>query len=148
VRRTDRAMPKAVVFIVVAAVIAAGVAACGGSSSGPTPTPVPSTSSTPDPAIRAARIAVTVLGTPAPYVPVAESTPLDPDSACRQGNGSACRPGKTIVTQTTDKSGETIFRHLTPSQTYCWVATIAPGKTSSACAGWPVWQTGTVTLGT
>ncbi|HTU83051.1 MAG TPA: hypothetical protein VMF61_13025 [Candidatus Acidoferrales bacterium] len=123
-------MPRALVFLF--AVLSAGVAvaACNGGGA-VSPTPAPSYSATPDPAIKYAIIQVQVLGTPKPGVPVAESTPRDPNSP---------RPGTTIAVMTTNAHGKAKFTGLKPSATYCWVATVSPNNTISTCADWVDWQ--------
>jgi hypothetical protein len=118
--------------------LAAALAACHGSS-GVTPTPAPSTSFTPDPNIKHATVEVTILGTPAPKISVAISTPHPYPSG---------RPGKAFSTKITNKKGIVIFYDLKPDGTYCWVATLAPGQQSSTCQSWVDWQTTTVMLGT
>ncbi len=42
----------------------------------------------------------------------------------------------------------TTFKHLKPSQVYCWVAVLGPHQTSSQCAAWQIWQFQQITLGT
>jgi hypothetical protein len=125
-------MPKLAMILL--AVVCAGVAvsAChynGGTAL--TPTPGPTGSGSPNPKIKDALIEVTVLGTPKARIPVAESTPKSKTDP---------RPGTTIVTQVTLHNGRTKFTGLTPKDTYCWVATLGPGRTASTCAPWPVWQ--------
>jgi hypothetical protein len=39
------------------------------------------------------------------------------------------------------------FGDLKPAKTYCWVAILGGGKRSSECAGWEIWQTTLITLG-
>ena len=82
---------------------------------------------------------MTILGTPAPGIPVEASTPKSTSSP---------RPGTPFETKDTGMKGLAHFLHLKPSKTYCWVAIIGPHQTSSECAGWEVWQTQTITLGT
>ncbi|MGC1380153.1 MAG: hypothetical protein WA814_03905 [Candidatus Baltobacteraceae bacterium] len=130
-------MPKR--FMIFLAIAALAIAACHSSSS---TTPLPSGSPgspAPNPSIKKATILVTNLGSPVPRVPVEESTPRSKTSP---------RPGTPFQTKNTGMKGLVRFLDLKPSQTYCWVAHISPGHTSSECAGWAVWQTGTVTLGT
>jgi hypothetical protein len=130
-------MPKRLMISL--AVAALVIAACKSYSS-PTPTATGSPASAkPNPSISAATVLVTVFGTPAPRIPVAESTPRSKTSP---------RPGTTIEIVNTGKKGLAHFHDLKPSATYCWVAKLSPGQTSSLCAAWPVWQTGTVPLGT
>jgi hypothetical protein len=129
-------MPKR--FMLGLALIALGIVACHGSSTTPSATASPASPS-PNPSITKALILVTIKGTPKPNIPVEESTPADPGSP---------RPGQTIETILTGKKGMATFRHLAPSKTYCWVAVFGKGLESSECAGWAVWQTGTIELGT
>jgi hypothetical protein len=138
-------MPKrAITLCFAAASLALAIAACGKGSTTTPPTPTPGPSATPNPHIRIARVSVTVNSTPQPNVPVLESTPR-PTAACK-ANYQSCRPGKTIDTQTTDQTGEALFRKLDPKQTYCWKAELGSGATASACADWTVWQSGTVNI--
>jgi hypothetical protein len=130
-------MPKR--LLVALAVAALLIAACHSSSS-VTPTPSSSPASpSPNPSITKATILVTIVGTPAPKIPVEESTPRNPASP---------RPGTPFETLFTGHRGLAHFKGLKPSKTYCWVAIISPSFKSSECAGWSVWQTSTVTLGT
>jgi len=124
--------------LIVLAVTALAIAACHGSSVSPSPSSSPA-SPNPNPSITTAKVLVTINGTPRPHIPVNESTPSNPASP---------RPGKTIVTEYTRKLGVAHFSDLKPSKTYCWVALLGQGKISSECAGWPVWQSGEITLGT
>lgn len=130
-------MPKAVIILFAAVCLALAVPACNNNNSTPTTTPVPSL--TPNPSLTAATITVTRLSTPAAYVTVQESTPE---------SSSSPRPGTPFATQKTGKKGQTIFKHLKPTQTYCWVAILGPNQTSSACAGWEIWQYQPIPLGT
>jgi hypothetical protein len=82
---------------------------------------------------------VTVAGTPAAHIPVEESTPRNPGSP---------RPGTPFETKNTGLRGFARFTGLKPSKTYCWVAIISPSFKSSECAGWAVWQSSTIVLGT
>jgi hypothetical protein len=128
-------MPKSLLFALgVAALV---IAACHGSSTTPTPSGSP-LSPSPNPSITKATILVMVAGTPAPRIPVEESTPKNPASP---------RPGKPFDTKNTGNKGYARFNGLKPSKTYCWVAIISPSFTSSECAGWAVWQTSTIILG-
>jgi hypothetical protein len=130
-------MPKRLMILLAIASLA--IAACHyNSSTSPVPSGSPGTPN-PNPSITKATILVTVLGTPLPKVPVDESTPRSKASP---------RPGKTIQTKITGQQGMVRFHDLKPSATYCWVAHIGPGHTSSECASWELWQTGTITLGT
>jgi len=86
-----------------------------------------------------ATVYVTINGTPQPRVPVEESTPTNPYSP---------RPGKPFVTKNSGKKGYARFSGLNPSKTYCWVAVFGTGFKSSECAGWSVWQTSIIDLGT
>jgi hypothetical protein len=125
-------------FLVALVIAAMAVAACKGGSTSPTPSSTPY-SPTPNPNITKAIVEVTINGTPRPRIPVEESTPRNKESP---------RPGKTIQTLITGKQGLTHFNHLKPSGVYCWVAILSPSQKSSECAGWAVWQTGNVVLGT
>ncbi len=128
-------MPKRLLLgLAVAALV---IAACHGSSTTPTPSSSP-LSPSPNPSITKATVQVTVAGTPAPRIPVEESTPKNPESP---------RPGTPFDTKNTGKKGYARFSGLKPSKTYCWVAIISPSFKSSECAGWPIWQTSTITLG-
>jgi hypothetical protein len=129
-------MSKRLLLVLFGAALA--IAACHGSSTTPTPSSSPA-SPTPNPTIHKAAILVTIGGTPAPKIPVEESTPKSTSSP---------RPGTTFETQYTNKKGMAHFLHLKPSQTYCWVAVISPSFKSSQCAGWAFWQTSVITLGT
>jgi hypothetical protein len=129
-------MPKRLMIVLVAAALA--IAACHNSSVAPTPSGSP-LSPSPNPSVTRATVLVTILGTPAPRIPVQESTPK---------NTASPRPGTPFETRRTNDKGKAFFSHLKPSKTYCWVAILAPGHTSSECAGWAVWQTSIITLGT
>jgi hypothetical protein len=130
-------MPKR--LLIVLSVLALAVAACHSNSS-VTPTPSGSPGSpSPNPKITKATIEVTINGTPIPKIPVQESTPANPESP---------RPGTPFETIDTGKKGLAHFNDLKPSKTYCWVAQLGSGLTSSECAGWAIWQTGIVLLGT
>jgi hypothetical protein len=129
-------MPKRLLLVL--AVAAFAIAACHSSSVSPTPTPSPASPS-PNPSITEATVLVTVLGTPKAGVPVSISTPK---------NTASPRPGTPFDTVNTGRKGYSRFTHLKPSQTYCWVAVIGPSFNSSECAGWAVWQTGDINLGT
>jgi len=125
--------------MIVLAVAALAIAACHSSSS---PTPAPSStafSPSPNPSIKKATIVVTRLGTPAPGVPVEESTPKSTSSPS---------PGTVIKTIYTGKKGQALFSHLDPDAFYCWVAILGPGQRSSQCASWAIWQTSIISLGT
>jgi hypothetical protein len=124
-------------FLVFLFVTAVAVAACHSSSS-PTPTGTPY-SPTPDPKITKATVEVTINQKPRAHIPVAMSTPANKESP---------RPGKTIVTVYTGKKGFARFNHLKASATYCWVATLYTNSKSFECAGWAVWQTSDILLGT
>ncbi len=117
---------------------ALAIAACHGSSTTPTPSSSPASAS-PNPSITKASVLVTIAGTPAPKIPVEESTPTSTSSP---------RPGTPFDTVNTNKKGMAHFTHLKPSRTYCWVAIISSSFKSSECAGWAIWQTSTITLGT
>lgn len=129
-------MPKR--FMLALAVLALAIAACHNGSVTPTPSSSPA-SPVPNPSIMHAVILVTVKGTPQAKVPVEESTPKSKSSP---------RPGRPFDTQLTGKKGLVHFHDLKPSKTYCWVAIIAKGIKSSECAGWQVWQSGEIDLGT
>jgi hypothetical protein len=130
-------MPKRLLLVLGVAALA--IAACKGGSTTPTPSSSPGGSPTPNPKITKAVVLVTIAGTPAPKIPVEESTPKNPASP---------RPGKPFDTVNTGLKGLAHFNHLKPSKTYCWVAIISPSIKSSECAGWAIWQTSTITLGT
>jgi hypothetical protein len=131
-------MPKTAFILFACIGVIASVAACHGSTS-VTPTPVPSFSASPDPTITSAVIKVTILGSPAPHIPVQESTP---------SSKSSPQPGTTIITSKTGDLGAVKFYKLKPAATYCWVAVLGPSQTSSVCAPWPSWQSGPITIGT
>lgn len=126
--------------MIVLCVAALAVAAChsGGSSTTPTPSFSPGSPS-PNPKIKAAHILVTINGSPQPKIPVLESTPKSTASP---------RPGKAFETLYTDKKGRAKFTNLKPAKTYCWVAHLGSGLKSSECAGWEIWQTSIIELGT
>lgn len=130
-------MPKSVIFLFAAACLALAIPACG--SNGGTVAPSPTVSLTPNPSLTAATISVTKLASPAANITVQESTPQ---------SSSSPRPGTPFATQKTGDKGMTIFKHLKPAQTYCWVAFLGPNQTSSTCAGWEIWQYQTIPLGT
>lgn len=134
-RRSDRLMPKRLLFAL--AITAIAVAACksGSTSSPPTNTPI---SPSPNPSIKTATIQVTLAGTPAPKIPVEISTPKNPASP---------RPGTPFFTKDSGKKGFARFPNLKINKTYCWVAIISPSFKSSDCAGWEIWQTTTILLG-
>ncbi|MBV8155759.1 MAG: hypothetical protein JO029_01730 [Candidatus Eremiobacteraeota bacterium] len=132
-------MPKRVSILFAGFALALAFAACNNSSSTITPTPAPSGTITPNPKDRSAAIEVTILQSPAPHIPVQISTPR---------SSSSPRPGTPFATQNTGKKGMTIFRKLNPTKTYCWVAQLGSGQTSSTCASWDVWQTSIISLGT
>lgn len=129
-------MPKR--LMIVLAVAALAIAACNSSSTSPSPSYSPGSPS-PNPSITAAHVLVTINGTPQPKIPVEESTPKSTSSP---------RPGKAFETLYTNRNGKVKFTGLKPSKTYCWVAILAPGQTSSECAGWEIWQTSIIELGT
>lgn len=120
------------------AVLALAVAACHNSSVTPSPSSSPASPS-PNPSIKTAKIKVTINGTPVPRVPVEASTP---------SNAVSPRPGTPFKTNHTNHNGVTRFFNLKPSKTYCWLAKLGSGLTSSECAGWAVWQSQTIILGT
>ena len=130
-------MPKSVIFLFAAVCLALAIPACNNNST--TVTPSPSVSLTPNPSLTAATISVTRLSTPAAKITVQESTPK---------SSASPRPGTPFATQKTGEKGMTIFNHLKPNQTYCWVAFLGPNQTSSVCAGWEIWQYQTLLLGT
>ena len=127
-------MPKRILGFSLA-IFAVTLAACGGSGSGVVaPTATPTLSPTPVPTASAAVVTVNVSASPTAGVQVAMSTP--------DANG---RPGTPIATQTTDPTGVTTFSNLTPTQSYCFVATYVPGapglnQTKSNCS--PYWGYG------
>ncbi len=130
-------MPKRLLLVL--AVAALAIAAChNNSSTSPIPSGSP-LSPSPNPSITNAKVLVTIAGTPAPKIPVEESTPRSTSSP---------RPGKPFDTRNTNKKGLAHFSDLKPNKVYCWVADISPSFKSSECAGWEVWQTSTITLGT
>lgn len=130
-------MPKSLLLAL--AVTALAIAACGGGgSSSPSPSVSPG-SPVPNPSITTAKVVVSVDGSPAAKVPVQISTPK---------NTASPRPGTPFETKDTGRKGLVRFKDLKPSKTYCWVATINPSFTSSACAGWEVWQSSEIDLGT
>jgi|HubBroStandDraft_6_1064221.scaffolds.fasta_scaffold00008_169 hypothetical protein len=130
-------MPKRLMILL--AVAAFAIAACHSNGSmSPTPSSSPG-SPHPNPSITKATVLVTILGTPAPKIPVEESTPR---------NTASPRPGTPFDTEITGMKGLAHFKNLKPSKTYCWVAILAPGQKSSECASWETWQTGNITLGT
>jgi hypothetical protein len=131
-------MPNRVFILLPVLSLAAALAACHGSTS-PAPTTAPAVSPTPNQSITHATVEVTILGSPAPMIPVSISTPHPYPSG---------RPGMPFQTKDTNKKGFVGFDKLKPDGTYCWVATLAPGQTSSSCQSWAFWQTATVTLGT
>ncbi len=136
-RRSDPPMPKRLMMFL--AVAALAISACHNSMSA-APSPSASAGSpNPNPSITTATISVTVLGTAAPRIPVEESTPRSKVSP---------RPGTPFETRRTGKKGNVHFHHLKPNQTYCWVAVLGQGHTSSDCAPWSVWQNSTIPLGT
>jgi hypothetical protein len=135
-RRSDPAMPRRLLLAL--AVAALAIAACHGGSTTPTPSSSPA-SPVPNPSIKKALVEVTINGTPAAKIPVEESTPRSTSSP---------RPGTPFDTVKTNYKGIAHFYKLKPSKTYCWVAVISSNFKSSECAGWEVWQTSTITLGT
>jgi hypothetical protein len=129
-------MPKRLMIVLCVAALA--VAACHSySSTTPTPSFSPG-SPAPNPSIKTAHIFVTINGEPRSKVPVQESTPRSTSSP---------RPGKPFETLLTNKKGNVKFTGLKPAKTYCWVALLPKGK-SFECAGWEIWQTTEITLGT
>ncbi len=136
--RTDRAMPNRLAILLALFSLGIALAACN-SSTTPAPTPAPSVSFTPDPSIKTATVEVTILGSPTPHIAVEISTPHPYPSG---------RPGKPFKTNNTNKKGFATFAGLKPSGTYCWVAFVGSGQTSSTCQSWAFWQTSTVILGT
>jgi hypothetical protein len=130
-------MPKRLLIFL--AVAALAIASCKGGGSTSTPPTGPPISPSPNPSIKKATVLVTIQGTPAPGIPVQESTPKSTSSP---------RPGTPFDTEVTGIKGLVHFLHLKPSKTYCWVAIIGPHQTSSECASWAIWQTQTISLGT
>jgi hypothetical protein len=130
-------MPKRALIVLAVVALALAIPACNNNTN-PTTTPAPSVSFTPNPKITAATISVTIQASPAPWIPVEESTPASTSSP---------RPGTPFLRQKTGIHGNTTFTGLKPTQIYCWVAILGPHATSSTCAGWEVWQLKTVTLG-
>lgn len=137
-RRSDPPMPKRLMIVLTGAALVLAIAACHNGSVTPSPS-ASGPSPTPNPKITKATVNVTILGTPAARIPVEESTPK---------NTASPRPGTPFETIGTNKKGNATFNNLKPSKTYCWVAILAPGHTSSECAGWSIWQNSTITLGT
>ncbi len=131
-------MPKSLMIVLTGAALVLAIVSCHSGSVAPTPSGSPA-SPVPNPSITRATVLVTILGTPAPRIPVQESTPK---------NTASPRPGTPFETRRTNSKGKAFFGHLKPSKTYCWVAILSPGHTSSECAGWSVWQTSIITLGT
>jgi hypothetical protein len=130
-------MPKRLMIVLCVAALA--VASChSGSSTTPTPSYSPGSPS-PNPSIKDAHIVVTINGSPKPKIPVLESTPKSTSSP---------RPGKAFETLYTDAKGRAKFTKLKPAKTYCWVADLGAGLRSSQCAGWEIWQTSIIELGT
>jgi hypothetical protein len=129
-------MPKR--FLIALAVIAIAVAACSSGSSSPSPT-IPPGSPLPNPNDHMANIKVTINGTPAAKIPVEASTPRSTSSP---------RPGTPFETLNTNHKGVVHFKKLKPSQTYCWVAKLGSGQSSSECTTWLLWQSGQIVLGT
>ncbi|HEX3368937.1 MAG TPA: hypothetical protein VHS56_05105 [Candidatus Cybelea sp.] len=130
-------MPKR--LMIALAVAALAVAACHSNN---TVTPTPSStpvSPSPNPKDHKATAEVTSNGTPVPLIPVEISTPANPASP---------RPGTPFDTEITGKKGMAHFLMLDPKKTYCWVAVFGSGHKSSDCAGWEIWQTSTILLGT
>ena len=130
-------MPKHVALFLMALSFGVALAACHGST-GVTPTPSPVPSYTPNPDDTHATVEVTIEGSPTPKIPVEISTPNPYPSG---------RPGTPFKTNYTNKDGYAAFSGLKYDGTYCWVALLGEGKTSSTCASWAIWQTSTITLG-
>jgi hypothetical protein len=128
-------MPKRLLLALAAAAIA--IAACHSNSSTSLPTAV-TQSPSPNPSITNATILVTINGTPQVRIPVDQSTPKNPGSP---------RPGKPFDVKNTNRKGLAHFTGLKPSKTYCWVVSLPPIRFTE-CAGWAVWQSGTIQLGT
>lgn len=131
-------MPKSLMIVLTVAALAIAACHSNSTSSGTTP-PTTSPTFTPNPKVTKATVLVTILGTPAAHIPVEASTPKSQSSP---------RPGKPFQTKDTGKKGLVTFHPLKPSKTYCWVAILGPHQTSSECAGFGVWQNGTINLGT
>lgn len=128
-------MPKRLLLVLTVAALA--IAACNSGSSSPTPTASPFTPS-PNPSVTKAAVLVTILGTPQPHVPVEASTPKSTSSP---------RPGTPFDTEKTNQKGVAHFTGLKPDKIYCWVAIVGSIRFSD-CAGWAVWQSGQIDLGT
>lgn len=129
-------MPKRLLIFL--ALVSLAIAACHSGSTTPSASSTPYSPS-PNPSITKATVEVTIHGTPQPNIPVNESTPANPGSP---------RPGKTFETLYTGKKGKAVFKDLKPSKTYCWVAIVETSQAYSECAGWAVWQSGIILLGT
>ncbi|MFY9719783.1 MAG: hypothetical protein WAK16_09060 [Candidatus Cybelea sp.] len=130
-------MPKRLmIFLALTALLVAACHSYGSMTPSPSGSPA---SPAPNPSIKQTVVSVTVNGSPKPKVPIDESTPRSESSP---------RPGKTIETRDTNRKGFVHFYDLKPSKTYCWVARVGPHVEFSECAGWQVWQTSTITLGT
>jgi hypothetical protein len=131
-------MPKRASIVLAALSLLLAVAACNGSSS-VTPTPAPSVTYTPNANDKHANVTVTKLNSPAPFITVQISTPQ---------SSASPRPGTPFQSKLTNKKGAVTFYGLKPSASYCWVAQLGGGKTSSLCAGFATWQNSTIQLGT
>jgi hypothetical protein len=131
-------MPKRVMILLAALSLGLAIPACNKNTT-PSTTPSPLVSFTPNPQISNATVSVTILGSPAPRIPVQASTPR---------SSSSPRPGTPFMTVRTGGSGNAKFKNLKPGKTYCWVAILSPSFTSSVCTGWQVWQFQPIPLGT
>jgi hypothetical protein len=116
-------MPKRILAFAFA-VSALALAACNNGnvnnlygSATPTPVPTSTASPSPDPSASAAVVTVTYQGVAQGGVPVTLYTSV---------NGSI---GTQITQQTTNSSGQTTFKNLTPAIFYCFGATFQPPAT-------------------
>jgi hypothetical protein len=117
-------MPKRMLLIALAATSLA-LAACGGAYNPnnlygtPPPSASPTPPTTPNPALTAAAVTVTVSGSPLPNQPVDLYT---------DANG---HQGTLISTQLTGTAGTTTFNGLTGAANYCFYTTYTPPAAGS-----------------
>ncbi|MDE2482797.1 MAG: hypothetical protein KGN02_11450 [bacterium] len=111
-------MPKRILSLAFIAASACALAACNSGANinniYGTPAPTVGATATPNPAITAAPVSVTVAGSPLPNQPVTLST---------DNNGTA---GTTLATQNTDATGKTTFNPITGGGFYCFTTVYAP----------------------